>query len=309
MTDKSLFKDEDNLKENSQPENESRFITKEYVKANMVQRPEDANKGTFGNLLAICGSYGMAGAAMMAAMGALRSGVGLMRLAIPESIYPIAAVRLPECVFHPIKTTEKTFSQSNCGELLELCKTASAVVLGCGMGWNFLTSAVTKRIVENCGVPMVLDADGLNCISEHIDVLSRAKAPVIVTPHPGEMARLTGLTIADVQKDRIGCACEFAKKHNVITVLKGSGTVVASPSGEYRINTTGNPGMSTGGSGDVLAGITGSLLAQGCKPFEAACSAVFVHGLAGDITAKQQGMVSMIPTDTIKNIGKAFALL
>lgn len=288
---------------------DNKFITKEYVKSNIPNRPEDANKGTFGNLLAICGSYGMAGAAMMAAMGALRSGVGLMRLAIPENIYPIAAVRLPECVFHPIKTTEKTFSQGNANELLKLCESASAVVLGCGMGWNFFTFTVTKKIAEGCTAPLVIDADGLNCISEHIDILKSLKAPAIITPHPGEMARLTKTTIAEVQSSRIECACEFAKKYNVVTVLKGSGTVVASPSGDYKVNTTGNPGMSTGGSGDVLAGITGSLLAQGIPAFEAACCAVFIHGLAGDITAKQQGMISMIPTDTIKNIGKAFALL
>ncbi|OUP79263.1 NAD(P)H-hydrate dehydratase [Anaeromassilibacillus sp. An172] len=286
--------------------NNTPLITKEFLKDKIKSRPIDSNKGTFGNLLAICGSYGMAGAAMMAAMGALRSGVGLMRLAIPESIYPIAAVRLPECVFHPIKTTDKTFSQSNCTELLKLCETASAVVLGCGMGWNFFTSSVTERIVESCAVPMVIDADGLNCVSEHIDILNSAKAPVIITPHPGEMARLTKTTIEEVQSNRIECACNFAKKYNVITVLKGAGTVVASPTGEHRVNTTGNPGMSTGGSGDILAGIAGSLLAQGYSPFDAACLGVFVHGLAGDITAKQQGMISMLPTDTLRNIGKAF---
>lgn len=286
--------------------NNTPLITKEFLKDKIKSRPIDSNKGTFGNLLAICGSYGMAGAAMMAAMGALRSGVGLMRLAIPESIYPIAAVRLPECVFHPIKTTDKTFSQSNCSELLKLSETASAVVLGCGMGWNFFTSSVTERIVESCTVPMVIDADGLNCVSEHIDILKDAKAPLIITPHPGEMARLTKTTIEEVQSNRIECACNFAKKYNVITVLKGAGTVVASPTGEYRVNTTGNPGMSTGGSGDILAGIVGSLLAQGYSPFDAACLGVFVHGLAGDITAKQQGMISMLPTDTLKNIGKSF---
>lgn len=286
--------------------NNTPLITKEFLKDKIKSRPIDSNKGTFGNLLAICGSYGMAGAAMMAAMGALRSGVGLMRLAIPESIYPIAAVRLPECVFHPIKTTDKTFSQSNCSELLKLSETASAVVLGCGMGWNFFTSSVTERIVESCTVPMVIDADGLNCVSEHIDILNSAKAPLIITPHPGEMARLTKTTIEEVQNNRIECACNFAKKYNVITVLKGSGTVVASPTGEYRVNTTGNPGMSTGGSGDILAGIVGSLLAQGYSPFDAACLGVFVHGLAGDITAKQQGMISMLPTDTLKNFSKAF---
>lgn len=289
--------------------NSTPLITKEFLKDKIKERPLDANKGTFGNLLAICGSYGMAGAAMMAAMGALRSGVGLMRLAIPENIYPIAAVRLPECVFHPIKTSDKTFSQSNGTQLLKLCQTASAVVLGCGMGWNSLTTTLTERIVESCPAPMVIDADGLNCVSEHIDILKSAKVPVIITPHPGEMARLTGTSIPEVQSDRIKCACDFAKKYNIITVLKGAGTVVASPTGEYRVNTTGNPGMSTGGSGDILAGITGSLLAQGYAPFDAACLAVFVHGLAGDITAQKQGMISMLPTDTLKNISKAFSFI
>lgn len=289
--------------------NSTPFITKEFLKDKIKERPADANKGTFGNLLGICGSYGMAGAAMMAAMGALRSGVGLMRLAIPENIYPIAAVRLPECVFHPIKTSDKTFSQNNCTELLKLCETASAVVLGCGMGWNFFTSSVTERIVEACSAPMVIDADGLNCVSEHIDVLKAAKSPVIVTPHPGEMARLAKTTIGEVQSSRIECACSFAKEYKVITVLKGAGTVVASPSGEYMVNTTGNPGMSTGGSGDILAGIVGSLLAQGYSPFDAACIGVFVHGLAGDITAQKLGMISMLPTDTLKNIGKAFSFI
>lgn len=289
--------------------NNTPFITKEFLKDKIKARPADSNKGTFGNLLAICGSYGMAGAAMMTAMGALRSGVGLMRLAVPENIYHIAAVRLPECVFHPIKTSDKTFSQNNCTELLKLSETASAVVLGCGMGWNFFTSSVTERIVEACPSPMVIDADGLNCVSEHIDVLKAAKSPVIVTPHPGEMARLTKTTIEEVQSRRIECACNFSKKYNTVTVLKGAGTVVASPSGEYMVNTTGNPGMATGGSGDILAGITGSLLAQGYSPFDAACLGVFVHGLAGDITAEKLGMISMLPTDTLKNIGKAFACI
>ena len=285
------------------------FITKEYLKGKIMTRPVDANKGTFGNLLAVCGSYGMAGAAMMAAMGALRSGVGLMRLAIPESVYTVAAVRLPECVFHPIKTIESTFSLNNSTEVLKLSKSASAVLMGCGMGWNLLTSSFTERLVERCTVPMVIDADGLNCISEHIDILKNVKVPVIITPHPGEMSRLVGISIEEVQSNRVECACNFAQKHGVITVLKGSGTVVASPTGEYMINTTGNPGMATGGSGDILAGITGSLLAQGYAPFDAACLGVFIHGLAGDITAKQQGIISMLPTDTLKNIGKAFCFI
>lgn len=285
------------------------FITRDYLKGKIMTRPADANKGTFGNLLAVCGSYGMAGAAMMAAMGALRSGVGLMRLAIPESVYPVAAVRLPECVFHPIKTADSTFSLNNSTEILKLSKSASAVLIGCGMGWNLFTSSFTERIVQSCAVPMVIDADGLNCISEHIDILKSVKVPVIITPHPGEMSRLAGISIKEVQSKRVECACKFAQNYGVITVLKGSGTVVASPTGEYMINTTGNAGMATGGSGDILAGITGSLLAQGYAAFDAACISVFVHGLAGDITAKHQGMISMLPTDTLKNVGKAFCFI
>ncbi len=277
------------------------------VKKAVFNRPDDANKGTLGSLLCICGCYGMAGAAIMAGKAALRCGLGLLKTALPKSIYPIAAGAIFESVFFPLEeTSDGKISKSNIDFLLCEAEKSSAVLIGCGLSVCDDTAELVNSFIESCTKPLVLDADALNCVAKNPDILKKAKVPIIITPHPGEMARLVKLTPKAVNENRAEIAADFAKEYGVVTVLKGSGTIIASPEGRVMINRTGNSGMATGGSGDVLAGMTGSLLAQGAKPFDAAAAAVYLHGLSGDIAAKKLGRISMLPTDLIDEIPQAF---
>lgn len=284
------------------------FTDIQTVKQSIYSRPDDANKGTLGSLLSICGCYGMAGAATMAGLGALRSGIGLLKTALPKSIYPIVAIKLPESVYLPLdETTEGKISCNNIDILLEQAEKSSAVIIGCGLGVSEDTKQIVFEIIKKCTKPLIIDADALNCIAENISVLKSASVPIIITPHPGEMGRLLGgVSAKDVNANRENIALEFSRNYRVITVLKGAGTVIASPEGCVKINPTGNSGMATGGSGDVLAGMIGALLAQGTKPFDSAVSAVYLHGLAGDIAQEKFGKISMLPTDTINCIYLAF---
>ena len=280
---------------------------KNIVKRAVPNRPDNANKGTMGTLLSICGSFGMAGAAILAGKSALRCGVGLEKLAIPKSIYPIAAGSILESVFLPLsETSDGKISRTNIPSLLLEAKKSTAVLLGCGLSVCDDTKALVKSFVENCTAPMVLDADALNCIAENPEILKKRKSDIIITPHPGEMGRLCGITAKEVNAGRVDVALSFAKKYGVITVLKGSGTIIASPNGQALLNTTGNSGMATGGSGDVLAGMTAGLLAQGKSAFDCAAAAVYLHGLAGDFAAEKLGKISMLPSDIIDCIAQAF---
>ena len=280
---------------------------KNIVKRAVPNRPDNANKGTMGTLLSICGSFGMAGAAILAGKSALRCGVGLEKLAIPKSIYPIAAGCILESVFLPLsETSDGKISRTNIPRLLLEAKKSTAVLLGCGLSVCDDTKALVKSFVENCTAPMVLDADALNCIADNPEILKKRKSDIIITPHPGEMGRLCGITAKEVNADRVDVALSFAKKYGVITVLKGSGTIIASPNGQALLNTTGNSGMATGGSGDVLAGMTAGLLAQGKSAFDCAAAAVYLHGLAGDFAAEKLGKISMLPSDIIDYIAQAF---
>ncbi len=277
------------------------------VKKAVFDRPDDANKGTLGSLLCICGSFGMAGAAIMAGKSALRCGLGLLKAALPKSIYPIAAGAIFESVFFPLEETpDGKISKNNIDFLLSEAEKSSAVLIGCGLSVCDDTEKLVNSFIENCAKPLVLDADALNCVAKNPDILKKAKAPIIITPHPGEMARLVKSTPKSVNENRAEIAADFAKEYGVVTVLKGAGTIIASPEGRVMINRTGNSGMATGGSGDVLAGMTGSLLAQGANPFAAAAAAVYLHGLAGDIAAEKLGRISMLPTDLINEISQAY---
>ena len=281
---------------------------KNIVKRTVFRRPDDANKGTLGSLLCICGSYGMAGACVMAGKSALRCGLGLLKTALPKSIYPIAAQSVFESVFFPLSETENgAISHENIDFLLSQAEKSSAVLIGCGLSVCADTKAIVNSFIENCTVPMVLDADALNCIAQNPDILKKAKAEIIITPHPGEMARLVSSNAKEVNSDRIDIALRFSKEYGTVTVLKGAGTIIASSDGRALMNTTGNSGMATGGSGDVLAGMTASLLAQKATAFDSASSAVYLHGLAGDIASKKLGRISMLPTDMIECIHLALA--
>lgn len=277
------------------------------VKKAVFDRPDDANKGTLGSLLCICGSFGMAGAAIMAGKAALRCGLGLLKAALPKSIYPIAAGAIFESVFFPLEETpDGKISKNNIEFLLCEAEKSSAVLIGCGLSVCDDTKTLVNSFIENYTKPLVLDADALNCVAENPDILKKAKAPIIITPHPGEMARLVKSTPKEVNQNRAEIVADFAKIYGVVTVLKGAGTIIASPYGRVMINRTGNSGMATGGSGDALAGMTGSLSAQGAKPFDAAAAAVYLHGLAGDIAAEKLGRISMLPTDLINEIPQAY---
>ena len=276
----------------------------------VFNRPDDSNKGTLGSLLCICGSYGMAGAAIMAGKAALRCGIGLLKIAVPKSIYPVCATNILESVYYPLEETSNgVISSKNTDFFFFLCEKSSAVVIGCGLSVCDDTKNLVQSVITNCEKPLVIDADALNCICNKPEILKNLKAPAIITPHPGEMARLLHSTPKTVNSNRENTAINFAKKFGVVTVLKGAGTIIASPDGEVYINHTGNSGMATGGSGDVLSGIIGSLLAQGASPINAAAAGVFLHGTIGDLAAEKLGKISMLPTDMIDMIPKAYLKL
>lgn len=276
----------------------------------VFNRPDDSNKGTLGSLLCICGSYGMAGAAIMAGKAALRCGIGLLKIAVPKSIYPVCATNILESVYYPLEETSNgVISSKNTDFLLEMCEKSSAVVIGCGLSVCDDTKNLVQSVITNCEKPLVIDADALNCICNKPEILKNLKAPATITPHPGEMARLLHSTPKTVNSNRENTAIDFAKKFGVVTVLKGAGTIIASPDGEVYINHTGNSGMATGGSGDVLSGIIGSLLAQGASPINAAAAGVFLHGTIGDLAAEKLGKISMLPTDMIDMIPTAYLKL
>jgi len=280
-------------------------VTVSVVKKALAPRPDDAHKGTMGTLLSICGSYGMAGACLLSSRAALRSGVGLLKCALPKSIYPIAAGSIWESVYLPLdETPDGRASAANLPVLL--AEKADAVLLGCGLSVCDDTRALVRGFLAHGEKPLLLDADALNCIADDPSVLRSSKVPVVLTPHPAEMGRLCGVSAKAVNADREKTAMTFAASYGAVVVLKGAGTVTAAPDGRAVINTTGNSGMATGGSGDVLAGICASLLAQGGDPFDCAAAAVHLHGLAGDLAAARLGKISMLPTDLLDALPQAF---
>ena len=280
-------------------------IDKNLVKSTVKKRPADSDKTTVGSLLSICGSYGMAGAAIMSSKAALRSGIGLLKIATVKSIYPIIAQAVPEAVFYPI---DDNFISDF--DFIEKSKYCGAVLAGCGLSVNNNTRELVNNIIKFSEIPIILDADALNIVSENPSVLTENDIVKILTPHDREFSRLNGKDISEVKNNREELAVEFAEKYNVILVLKGHKTLVVNPSGEIYYNKElGNAGMASGGSGDVLAGIIGSLIAQGFEPFKSAASSVYLHALSGDIAKEKFGEISMLPTDIIDCIPTAFKSL
>ncbi len=284
-------------------------LTDADAKKLMISRKSDSNKGSFGKLVIICGSMGMIGACIMCAKGALRSGVGLVNIVVTKDIYPLIAPMLPEPVFTVLDFENLDAKKKSFEKLSSALSSATAVVMGCGLGE--LAEKYVPLILENCVCPILLDADALNYISKHMGLLENRDYPIIVTPHPGEMSRLTGKEIKEIQSHRLKTAKEFSEKYGVITLLKGSGTVICSPNegASVHINISGNAGMAKGGSGDVLAGIIGSLAAQGLSPEKAAVLGAFVHGKAGDLAAEALGKTAMLPTDLIEYLPKVYSNL
>lgn len=285
------------------PESEGLRILRYALKP----RASESNKGDYGRLLCVCGSEGMAGAAAMSISSALRCGAGIVEAALPHSIYPIVASRLAEPVFTVLHPQEDgSVSPEDENALSAAIHRASAVLIGCGLGKSGAARSALKHVLEESQVPVVLDADGINLLAEHIDELRVCKAQVILTPHPGEMARLMNKTPGWIQSHREETARSFSKEHHVLLVLKGAGTLVAAPDGKLYRNDTGNPGMAKGGSGDVLAGMIASFAAQGIGPFEAATGAVWLHGLAGDRCAARLSQSAMLPTDLVNMLPELF---
>ncbi len=277
-----------------------------FLKENFPKRPDDANKGTMGTLLNISGSYAMAGACTLSSLSALKSGVGLLKVALPKSIYPIVASSVYEAVFLPVCDSDSgTVDNNSLDFLLDNAKKASAVLLGCGLKLCDETIEFVRDFVTACVTPMLIDADGINALSLNIDVLSGKNSPVVLTPHPKEMSRLTGHSVEYIQSNREKAARDFAEKYDVILVLKGKNTVVTDGTRVF-VNPTGNSGMAKGGSGDALSGIISALMAQGVSAYEAACIGVYVHGLSGDYAAKELSKTSMLPRDIIDFLSKAF---
>lgn len=297
--DESAFPDE--------TDNEEIRAGLERVRAMLPLRDPESNKGSYGRLLCVCGSEGMAGAAVMSTRAAVRCGAGIVEAALPHAIYPIVASQVCEPVFTLLELSRENELTARGEEALKAAlRKASAVLIGCGLGKSAAAHSLVRMALEVSSVPVVLDADGINIASENIDILKTARVPLILTPHPGEMARLLKTDAAEVQKSRETYAREFAVRHGVILVLKGAGTLVAAPDGRLFLNSTGNPGMAKGGSGDVLAGMTASFAAQGIEPFEAASGAVFLHGLAGDRCARKYSQTAMLPTDLIDTLPELF---
>lgn len=276
---------------------------KEDVRRVLPRLSVSENKGSRGLLLSICGSSGMAGACAMSAKAALRCGVGLLKIAAVDSIYPILSAQMNEPVFLPVRQAAGgTVARESVPYLLSQAEKASAVLIGCGLGQGEDVRVLVEAFLRECKAPIVIDADGINAVAQHIDILKEANAPVILTPHPGEAARLLGVEVSDIQNNRIEFAQKLAGDYGVIAVLKGAKTVIAHPRGKTYVNTSGNAGMARGGSGDVLAGMIASFLAQGAQAFDAAVAGVYLHGLAGDRCAQSYGKISMLPTDLIDEL-------
>jgi hydroxyethylthiazole kinase-like uncharacterized protein yjeF len=261
-------------------------------------RKPDAHKGQFGHLFALAGSPGKTGAAALVSQAALRVGTGLVTLGVPESLNSILEEKVTEVMTEPLpETRERTLSLSAQQRIFELCSRKTALAVGPGLSLNSETIRLVQQLIRKSPLPMVIDADGLSALAGKLEILRKTQKELILTPHPGEMARLARKSTEEIQRDRLEVARGFAKEYGVILVLKGSRTLVASPGGEVFINPTGNPGMASGGMGDVLTGMIGGFLAQGLPALEAAKLGVYLHGLAGDYAAFLKGERGIAATD------------
>jgi NAD(P)H-hydrate epimerase len=274
-------------------------------------RVPDGHKGLYGTVLIVAGGRGMAGAAGLAGAAALRSGAGLVRVASAAEVQPTVATFEPSYLTYPLENDADGFLRFEPVRepLKRLMASADVLAVGPGLGQSADLRALVRWLLETVELPVVLDADGLNALAGQSDLLERRKHPLVLTPHPGEFARITGETIAAVQADRAEQAVALAQKNpHLVVVLKGAGTVVTDGERVY-VNTTGNPGMARGGSGDVLTGVISALIGQRLTPFDAAQLGVYLHGLAGDIARDQSGEIGMIAGDLVDTLPDAFAHL
>ncbi|HUM12493.1 MAG TPA: NAD(P)H-hydrate dehydratase [Myxococcaceae bacterium] len=268
-------------------------------------RRSDTNKGTYGHLLVVAGSRGKSGAAALSGLAALRSGVGLCTVATPADALSDVQGHAPELMGVALPASA-ILGPTHLDAVLAAAEGKDALVIGPGIPRGTETHALLGELLLRLDVPVLIDADGLNALAGHADLLPRSRAPVVLTPHPGEMARLTGRPVHELQENRLGAATDFARANRVVVVLKGARTVVADSRGQARVNPTGNPGMATGGTGDVLSGMIGAFLAQGLAPVDAASVGVLAHGLAGDAAARRWGRLGLIASDLTAALGEVW---
>ncbi len=281
-------------------------IKKEFRK-HFRPRRRESSKGDYGRVFVVAGSRGLSGACVMTAMAALRSGAGLVTVGVPKSLILPLAKRLTEAMTLPLPETKQgTLARSALRQILKFLAREDVLAIGPGLSLNRETQAVIRKTILSSKKPMVVDADGLNAFKGYTPLFRTLKAPAILTPHAGEFVRLFGGKIPKTGAERKYRASEVARKYRVILVLKGHRTVVASPGGKVYVNQTGNPGMATGGSGDVLTGIIAAMLAQKLDPFRAACFGVFVHGYAGDLACRDKGEIALIAGDIVAALPRAF---
>jgi len=276
----------------------------------LLHRKPNAHKGNFGHIFILAGSERFSGAAVLCSESAMRSGAGLVTLGIPKSLNSaIIKIKPKEVMTFPLpETSDGTLSPSGYKKIKDFVKNTDVLVVGPGLTQNKSTQGLVRKVISKIAKPMVIDADGLNALVGHLETLSAIRYPLsakILTPHPGEMAKLMGISIKKVQADRKDITKKFTKDYKVTVVLKGYNTVVADYHGNLYINKTGNPGMATAGSGDVLTGMIAAFLAQGLNQFEASKYAVYLHGLTGDLAAREKTQIGMIASDIIDKIPEA----
>jgi ADP-dependent NAD(P)H-hydrate dehydratase / NAD(P)H-hydrate epimerase len=272
-----------------------------------LKRPKKSHKGDYGRLLIVAGSRGMSGAAYLASMAALRSGCGVVTLGIPRSLNTVLEKRAVEVITKPLpETSTGSLSSGAISHIQLFLKQTDALCLGPGLSTHPRTRALVHQLLPKLNCPTLIDADGLNCIADRTGLLKASKASIVITPHAGELSRLIKVPTRKINQDRIQTAITFSRKSGTVVLLKGHRTVVASPEGKYYLNMTGNPGMATAGSGDVLSGILSAFLAQGADSYHAACWAAYLHGLSGDRAARQKGETSLIASDILEFLPAAF---
>jgi NAD(P)H-hydrate epimerase len=283
-----------------------RVIEHDDVAQAMPYRPPDGNKGTFGNVLIVAGARGFSGAAAMAAQATLRTGAGLVRLAAPRGIMDALESKLLEVVKVPLEqTSEETISNEAIPAVLPILKNSQTLIIGPGITTNPGTAEFLRAILPKIEAPLIIDADAINIIAQDMSILKKIKTPFIMTPHPGELARLTELTPKTINENRIDLAAEYARKFNCVMVLKGAPTIIATDEGDIYINPTGNSGLASAGSGDVLVGIIAGLLAQHVSTIDAAIAGVFLHGIAADLAIEDTNEYSLMAGDLLQYIHRA----
>ena len=282
------------------PINDYAYLTIE--RPEKVIRSQNSHKGTYGTAAIICGSYGMCGAQILSARAALRSGVGILKAIVCDKNYNPFTCSVPEAVTIPVPTTQDGAPDVYDRTILSLLSSSSALLIGCGLGRSNDAKKLVFRTLEKTKIPVVIDADGINALQGSIDIIRKINAPVILTPHPAEMARLCDTSTDTIESSRVKFAKKFSVEHNCYLVLKGKNTIVSTPNGRIYFNTTGNDGLATGGSGDVLSGMIVSRLAQGYDPLVAILNSVWLHGTVADELAKTMPTRAILPSDIIEGL-------